>query len=79
MEWNTFRLDSPLKTGDVVGCGWVQGEEGGISTVYFTLNGERQGTEFNDAPPNMFPFLHVQKKVRHRYSAYTYVVSMSTQ
>ncbi len=64
MEWNTFRLDSPLKTGDVVGCGWVQGEDGEVSTVYFTLNGERQGSEFKDAPLSMYPFLHVQKKVR---------------
>ena len=64
MEWNTFRLASPLKNGDVVGCGWVREEEGLRGSVYFTLNGHRTDSGFGDVPPEMTPFLHIQKKVR---------------
>ena len=63
LEWKTFRLNNPLKNGDVVGCGWVKGEEGANGTVYFTLNGERLSHEFQDTPAEMIPFLHIQKKV----------------
>ena len=63
LEWNTFRLGSPLKNGDVVGCGWVRGEEGTKGVVYFTVSGERTPNEFHDTPPEMLPFLHIQKKV----------------
>ena len=65
LEWKTFRLNSPLKNGDVVGCGWVRGEEGVGGTIYFTLNGERLVQEFQEAPAEMLPFLHIQKKVRN--------------
>jgi len=63
MEWKTFRLDSPLKNGDIVGCCWVQHEDTAMGNVYFTLNGEKQGSEFTETPSTMYPFLHVQKKV----------------
>ena len=63
LEWNTFRVDTPLKNSDVVGCGWVKGEET-KGSVYFTLNGEKLTNEFQDAPPEMLPFLHIQKKVK---------------
>ena len=64
MEWVTARLTAPLKSGDVVGCGWVREEEGSKGNVYFTLNGQRTENSFTDAPPEMIPFLHIQKKVR---------------
>ena len=63
MEWVTARLTTPLKSGDVVGCGWVRAEEGGKGDVYFTLNGLKTENSFNEAPPEMIPFLHIQKKV----------------
>ena len=66
LEWNKFRLDASIKSGDVVGCGWVKsgGEEGGANgNVYFTHNGERCETEFSDVPGEMLPFVHIQKKV----------------
>lgn len=63
LEWNTFRLNSPLKSGDIVGCGWVRVDEGTKGTVYFTLNGNKLENEFQDAPQEMLPFLHIQKKV----------------
>jgi hypothetical protein len=58
-------LNSPLKSGDIVGCGWVRGEEEGCTTgtVYFTLNGEKQANTFTGCPAEMLPFLHIQKKV----------------
>lgn len=65
LEWKTFRLNSPLKNGDVVGCGWVKEEEGTKGTVYFTLNGERLAHEFQDTPTEMIPFIHIQKKVHY--------------
>ena len=63
MEWNTFRLGNPLKNGDVVGCGWVREEEGAKGDVYFTVNGHRTENGFSDVPPELIPFLHIQKKV----------------
>lgn len=63
MEWNTFRLSGPVKSGDVVGCGWLRGEEGSKGTTYFTLNGSRFDGVFSDVPGEMFPFLSIQKKV----------------
>ena len=65
MEWVTMRLTAPLRSSDVVGCGWVREgeEEGGKGNVYFTLNGQRTENSFTDAPPEMIPFLHIQKKV----------------
>ena len=63
MEWVTARLTAPLRSSDVVGCGWVREEEGGKGNVYFTLNGQRTENSFTDAPPGMIPFLHIQKKV----------------
>ena len=65
LEWKTFRLNSPLKNGDVVGCGWVKGEEGTKGTVYFTLNGVQLSHAFQDTPVEMIPFLHIQKKVEY--------------
>ena len=58
-------MNYPLKSGDVVGCGWVRGEEEGSNTgtVYFTLNGEKQTNTFTGCPGEMLPFLHIQKKV----------------
>lgn len=73
MEWNTFRLASPLKNGDIVGCGWLREEEGAKGRVYFTLNGHLTENGFSDVPPEMIPFLHIQKKVR---STYIHCVSM---
>ena len=65
MEWKTHRLCGPIKAGDVVGCGWLRGEEsGGKGTVYFTLNGERFESVFTDVPGELYPFLYIQKKVR---------------
>ena len=66
LEWNTFRLASPLKNGDVVGCGWVREEEGAKGRLYFTVNGHLMENGFSDVPPEMLPFLHIQKKVRNR-------------
>ena len=66
LEWNTFRLASPLKNGDVVGCGWVREEEGAKGRLYFTVNGHLMENGFSDVPPEMVPFLHIQKKVRNR-------------
>ena len=59
-------MNSPLKSGDIVGCGWVREEEEEGSTtgmVYFTLNGEKQVNTFTGCPAEMLPFLHIQKKV----------------
>ena len=67
MEWNTFRLSGPIKSGDVVGCGWVMDKEGSKGSVYFTLNGERFENEFVGVPGEMFPFLTIQKKVHWVY------------
>lgn len=64
MEWKTVRLSGPIKSGDVVGCGWLKGEEPNKGTAYFTLNGERLPTEFSDVPGEMLPFVSIQKKVR---------------
>lgn len=76
LEWKTFRLNNPLKNGDVVGCGWVRGEEGVKGIVYFTLNGDRLPHEFQEAPAEMLPFLHIQKKVKigHHYCSYSHVI-----
>lgn len=63
LEWNTFRLNNSLKNSDVIGCGWVRAEDSTKGTVYFTLNGERVPNEFHDTPPEMLPFVHIQKKV----------------
>lgn len=59
-------MSTPLKSGDIVGCGWVRGEEEEgctTGTVYFTLNGEKQANTFTRCPAEMLPFLHIQKKV----------------
>ena len=63
MEWNTCRLSGPLKSGDIVGCGWLRTEETAKGSVYFTLNGTRTDNGFDDVPADMIPFLHIQKKV----------------
>ena len=66
LEWKKFRLNRPIRTGDVLGCGWVlaEGEEGtNTGTVYFTHNGDKCGNEFSDVPGEMLPFVHIQKKV----------------
>lgn len=65
MEWVTFRLTGPLKSGDVVGCGWVREDEGTKGAVYFTLNGERTENGFTEVPPELIPFIHIQKKASH--------------
>ena len=62
-EWLKVEVTAPLKTQDVVGCGWVKEEEGGQGTVYFTLDGQKTETTFTEVPPEMIPFLHIQKKV----------------
>ena len=59
-------MSGPIKSGDVVGCGWLKGEEGSNKgTAYFTLNGEKFDNVFTDVPGEMYPFLFLQKKVRH--------------
>ena len=64
LEWNTFRLNNPLKSGDIVGCGWVREEEGSTTgTIYFALNGEKLPNTFGGCPAELLPFLHIQKKV----------------
>ena len=68
MEWKTFRLSTPIKSGDVVGCGWLKGEEGNKGVAYFTLNGERFENEFADVPGEMIPFVFIQKRVRNSCS-----------
>ena len=62
LDWSTFRLPSPLKSGDVVGCGWLREGEGAKGNVYFTLNGIQMENRFSDVPAEMTPFLHIQKK-----------------
>lgn len=64
MKWNKLSFDRPLKTGDVVGCGYIRddGPDAG-SSVYFTLNGHQQLHQLKDAPASLFPFVHLQKKV----------------
>ena len=64
MKWKKINLDTPLKVGDVMGCGWVKDDASEtMGLVYFTLNGTKIQQEFKDAPSNMYPFLHLQKKV----------------
>ena len=63
LDWVTFRTDSPLKSGDVIGCGWVRQEGGASGKVYFTVNGHKLEQEFLAVPAEMFPFVHIQKKV----------------
>ena len=65
MQWDKFSFDRHLKVGDVVGCGYVreEGPDGG-SSVYFTLNGHQQPHQLKNIPPSLFPFIHLQKKVR---------------
>ncbi len=77
LEWNTFRLTTSLKNGDIVGCGWVRADEGNRGTIYFTLNGDRVPNEFHDTPPEMFPFVHIQKKVNDD-TAYVHVLAWCT-
>ena len=68
MKWKKINLDSPLKTGDVMGCGWIKEDTPDTKgLVYFTVNGTRIQQNFKDAPPNMYPFLHLQKKVTHSH------------
>ena len=53
-----------------MGCGWVRATDGGGGgAVYFTLNGARQAGQFTDAPAEMIPFIHLQKKVRKEVEA----------
>ena len=77
MEWNTFRLSGALHSGDVVGCGWVRGEEGNRGIAYFTLNGEKFDNTFSNVPGEMFPFLFLQKKVHSLLSFLIYCVVFS--
>ena len=64
MQWIKFSYDRPLKSGDVVGCGYIR-EEGpdAASSVYFTLNGIQQPNQLKNVPSSLFPFIHLQKKV----------------
>ncbi len=64
MKWKKINLDTPLKTGDVMGCGWIKEDTVDIKgVVYFTVNGTRIQQQFRNAPSNMLPFLQLQKKV----------------
>ena len=63
MRWKTVRLSRPIANGDVVGCGWLRGEEGNKGSAYFTLNGEKFDTVFTDVPGELLPFVFIQKKV----------------
>ena len=66
MQWNKINLEGPLKTGDIIGCGWIKEETPEIkNVVYFTLNGVRIEQQFKDTPTDMYPFVHVQKKVSY--------------
>jgi len=67
LEWNKFRLRHSIKTNDFVGCGWIKTSAEGepsMGKVYFTRNGERCSNEFAGVPGGLFPFLHIQKKVK---------------
>ena len=69
MQWNKINLEGPLKTGDIVGCGWIKEETPEIkNVVYFTLNGVRIEQQFKDTPTDMYPFVHVQKKVSYMHT-----------
>lgn len=61
-------MSGPVQSADVVGCGWLRGEETNKGTAYFTLNGERFANEFSDVPGEMLPFVFIQKKVSCMYS-----------
>ena len=64
MLWNKITIETPLKTGDVVGCGWIKEETPeNKGVVYFTVNGTKLDQTFKNSPVEMYPFLHVQKKV----------------
>jgi hypothetical protein len=63
MLWNKLTTDTPLKTGDIVGCGWLREEPADQKgVVYFTINGVRLDQTFKDCPAGLYPFVHVQKK-----------------
>ena len=65
MQWEKIAFDNHLVNGDVVGCGWVRGESAdGKGTVYFTRNGTCHPTKFTGVPGKLYPFVHLQKKVR---------------
>ncbi len=76
LDWNTFRLSGPIKSGDVMGCGWVKGEDGNKGVAYFTLNGEKFKNTFTDVPGETIPFLVIQKKVSQCVTITTICVIM---
>ena len=64
LQWSKHNLDAPLKTGDIVGCAWIRGDQGGgAGVMYYTLNGAKLDHVFNKVPPGLYPFVHLQKKV----------------
>ena len=65
-----MRLDVTLNPGDIAGIGWErQADASGTSgqsakgTVFFTYNGRRLSGTIDDVMGNMWPVVHLQKKV----------------
>ena len=72
LQWRSVRLDVALNSGDVAGIGWERSGDSpalhGQSVrgmVYFTHNGRRLTPTLEDVAGNMWPVVHIQKKVRN--------------
>jgi len=71
LQWRSVRLDVTLNPGDISGIGWErQSDPSSTSgqsvkgTVFFTYNGRRLSGTIDDVMGNMWPVVHMQKKVR---------------
>ena len=64
LDRKSFPFDIRMKTGDVLGMGWMrQVGTPSVGTLFVTLNGNKLESQIDNVQANLWPIVHLQKKV----------------
>lgn len=64
LDRKSFPFDIRIKTGDVLGMGWMRASGmPSVGVVFVTHNGTKLVREIDSVRANLWPVIHLQKKV----------------